>query len=265
MMEPLALPNLATEAFGHHCLHFAALPSTNDYLKAHAAEFPHGTVALADCQTAGRGRQGRTWAGQAPGQSLQFSILLHWPLTQNPAVLSLVTGLAVARALHACYKTPFFIKWPNDLLYNMTKIGGILAEGVECLAFLHKRAIICGVGINLLQDQAFFDALSLPQASSLYLATGLVLDPLVLLGAILKEWEPLFQQCRQQGFAPLRPAYEPLCINLGKEQRFFLRGEPKTGYARRIGDDGALWVEFPEGERPLYGGEVSVRGLNGYL
>lgn len=119
--------------------------STNAELLARAeAGAPSGTVLVANEQTAGRGRRGRSWIS-SPGDSLAFSLLWRFAPGTAPAGLSLAVGLAVARALARVGAGDTALKWPNDILRNRRKLGGIL---VELLPGAPHAAVI-GIGINL--------------------------------------------------------------------------------------------------------------------
>ena len=119
--------------------------STNAELLARAETgAASGTVLVANEQTAGRGRRGRSWIA-SPGDSLTFSLLWRFAPGTAPAGLSLAVGLAVARALQKVGAGDTALKWPNDILRNRRKLGGIL---VELLPGAPHAAVI-GIGINL--------------------------------------------------------------------------------------------------------------------
>ncbi|MBN2193791.1 MAG: biotin--[acetyl-CoA-carboxylase] ligase [Polyangiaceae bacterium] len=127
---------------------------------------PHGTLVIAEEQTAGRGRHGRSWTS-APGESLTFSLLLRprLPLAVVP-LLPLVTGLAVRQAVAARVSAMASVKWPNDVLVSGRKIAGVLVE--SRVKGDEVKPLVVGVGLNV-ETRAFSPSLS-PMATSLALA-----------------------------------------------------------------------------------------------
>ena len=160
---------------------FQQVRSTNDICWA-AINDPqaHGLTVLADMQTAGRGRRGARWEASA-GQSLLISILLR-DATVNPETLTLLLGLAVARALETRLPHSVQIKWPNDVLVDGRKIAGVMVE---------KRHphIVLGLGVNIAQGAADFPPELRPHATSLYLQTQRFHDRFPLLVALLEQIE----------------------------------------------------------------------------
>lgn len=242
--------------------------STNAYVKEHFEEFgPLGAVYTTD-QTAGRGRLGRSWENAA-GQALYYTAAIREPLAQ-PAALPLLASLAVCRQLALRYGVQCQIKWPNDILLGGKKLAGILCEMVSYGYEGQGRGILCGIGINLAQPQAYFDAAGLPHATSLALqgaAVDLAADPEALAEGLTDFGfdRPLYQFARD-GFAPFLPEYKAACVNLGREVRFDLPGGGEgRGIAQDIDPEGRLVVCTPAGEQRVFTGEVSVRGIYGQL
>ena len=153
------------------------------------------------------------------------------------------------------------VKWPNDLLLNGKKLVGILCEGIADRPGV-PGGIICGIGVNLAQDEAYFKALDLPHGTSLALQ-GVEIRPqqdALRLAAAMTEWFrtqlPLFGQ---QGFAPFLPAYRADCVNLGMPVTF----DGGKGTAQDVDADGNLVVLTDGGEQRVFTGEVSVKGIYG--
>lgn len=230
--------------------------STNTWAKAHLQEFgPIGAVYTTS-QTAGRGRLGRQWI-DAPGKALYYTVVLKTPLVQ-PSTLPLFSSLAVADALEQRYGIQCQIKWPNDLLLNGKKVVGILCEGAP-----DGHSVLSGIGINLAQDQAYFDAAGLPHGSSLALQgvkVDLDVDP-----EWLAQYMTDFGFDRElytyevEGFAPYRERYKARCVNLGRPVTY----EGGTGTAVDVDEEGRLVVQTDAGETRVFTGEVSVRGIYG--
>lgn len=235
--------------------------STNAWAKANpgAAAGVWGVYTLD--QTAGRGRLGRAWAGAA-GQALYYTAVLPHAPAQLPA-LGLLAGLLARRALLARYALPesaLCLKWPNDLLLGGKKLAGILCEGVP-----GRAATVCGIGVNLAQPQAFFDAAGLPYATSLALH-GIPAAPAREAGPLAQALTDAFaadapRLCRE-GFAPWRAEYEAACANLGRAVRW----DGGTGTALGVDDAGRLRVRSDAGPTlALLAGEVSLHGVYGAL
>lgn len=193
---------------------------------------PEGATAVADFQTGGRGRLGRTWEAP-PGSSLLASVLLKPPADRPLPQLALVAGVAVADALEDLTDLSVQIKWPNDVMLRRAKVAGILAEARE-------GAVVLGIGINLNQRAA-----ELPErAGSLRTATGLEWERDTVLDAVLTFLGVRYEQWQAGG---LDAVYE------GLGPRDFLRGRPVTvdgtsGTAELIDRDGRLRIAVGHGE-----------------
>lgn len=230
--------------------------STNTWAKAHLDIFgPIGAV-YSTSQTAGRGRLGRQWI-DAPGKALYYTVVLKTPLAQ-PGTLPLFSSLAVADALEQRYGVQCQIKWPNDLLLNGKKVVGILCEGAP-----DGHSVLSGIGINLAQDQAYFDAAGLPHGTSLALQgvkVDLDVDP-----EWLAQYMTDFGFDRElytyevEGFAPYRERYKARCVNLGRRVTY----DGGAGIATDVDEEGRLIVEGENGETRVFTGEVSVQGIYG--
>ena len=240
-------------------IYLPEVDSTNLWAKHNLDKFgPIGAVYTTH-QTAGRGRLGRSWL-DAPHKGLYYTAVIRTDLVQ-PATLPLFASLAVCDALRERYRIDCQIKWPNDLLLNGKKLVGILCEGIADRPGV-PGGIICGIGVNLAQDEAYFKALDLPHGTSLALQ-GVEIRPqqdALRLAAAMTEWFrtqlPLFGQ---QGFAPFLPAYRADCVNLGMPVTF----DGGKGTAQDVDADGNLVVLTDGGEQRVFTGEVSVKGIYG--
>ena len=233
--------------------------STNTYCKEHFAELPDGAVVCTDNQTAGRGRLGRNWINAA-GQGLYYTLVIKRPLAQ-PSTLPLLSSMAVGAAVKACFGCDTRVKWPNDLLLNGKKLVGILCEGIAPRAGA-EGGIICGIGVNLAQGEEYFKALDLPHGTSLALQ-GVKITPqqdALRLAAAMTEWfRAQLLAFGEQGFTPFLQAYRADCVNLGMPVTF----EGGKGVAQDVDSDGNLVVLTDEGEKRVFTGEVSVKGIYG--
>ena len=244
-------------------VHFAReTDSTNLWIKRLAKEgASEGTLALAEFQSAGRGRLGRSW--EVPeGTSVMMSILLRPKFEpQYAPTLTLVMGMAVAKAV----KNLGFdvsIKWPNDVVVSHKKICGILTEmGVRDGKIDYA---VIGVGINV-NIREFPEEMA-DKATSLYLESGKEFDRSQIPGLVMEAFEKYYEKfaatCDLSG---LKEEYESILANYNQPVRVLAK-EPYEGVARGITDGGELLVEKTDGTIvAVSAAEVSVRGLYSYV
>ena len=244
-------------------VHFAReIDSTNLWIKRLAKEgAPEGTLALAEFQSAGRGRLGRSW--EVPeGTSVMMSILLRPKFEpQYAPTLTLVMGMAVAKAVKSL-GFDVSIKWPNDVVVSHKKICGILTEmGVRDGKIDYA---VIGVGINV-NIKEFPEEMA-DKATSLYLESGKEFDRSQIPGLVMEAFEEYYEKfaatCDLSG---LKEEYESILANYNQPVRVLAK-EPYEGVARGITDGGELLVEKTDGTIvAVSAGEVSVRGLYSYV
>ena len=250
---------LRTRRCGRTLLCLESVGSTNDYLWSLPAP-ADGTAAMADEQTAGRGRRGNTWAS-GRGEAVQMSVFFR-PEPSVAPFLSLLCGLAVAGALERLCGGGFGIKWPNDIVCDGRKVCGILCEARFSGAVAQA---VCGIGVNLRQDRAFFERCGLPDASSVRLLRGVSPSCEEAAAAILNELEKWRDAAREEGVPELLAEYSRHCVTIGREVRARTPDGEVRGFAERIAPDGALVVRTAGGPVVLRAGDVSVRGAMGYV
>lgn len=239
--------------------------STNSACRRLALEgAPDGTVVLADCQTAGRGRRGRSFQSPA-GKGLFFSIL--WRPDCAPEQLLPLTALsavAVCRAIRQVCGAQAQIKWPNDLVHSGRKLAGILTEMALEGESGHVSHVVVGIGVNVHQRLTDFDGEVAQIATSLDLALGGSVCRAQLAAALLEEMDILR---REVLFAPEKwlAEYRAACLNIGKTVQLIWGEEREPAQALAVDDRYGLVVRHRDGRvETLRSGEVSVRGLYGY-
>ena len=244
-------------------VHFAReTDSTNLWIKRLAKEgASEGTLALAEFQSAGRGRLGRSW--EVPeGTSVMMSILLRPKFEpQYAPTLTLVMGMAVAKAV----KNLGFdvsIKWPNDVVVSHKKICGILTEMGVRDGKIDYAVIGVGINVNIREFPAEME----DKATSLYLESGREFDRSQIPGLVMEAFENYYEKfaatCNLSG---LKAEYESILANYNQPVRVLAK-EPYEGIARGITDSGELLVEKTDGTVvEVSAGEVSVRGLYSYV
>jgi len=245
---------LDAEYFGSvvHC--FDEIDSTNSYLKSIADEAAEGTVAVAERQSAGRGRQGRSWESET-GKNLTFSVILKPDLAPELiGLLPICTGVALAEAVEKTLSIRPECKWPNDLLLNGKKFCGILCEslfhGDRC------TAVVAGVGMNV--NQRVFPAELAAGATSLAVAAGHDVSREELLARLLSNMERWHDILKAGRFADVRAAWRSFSPMLGSEVTLRNRENAFTGIAEDIDTDGALILSAGGVRHKYYAGDVTL-------
>lgn len=262
-MRNLELEQLETAWAGKTCLCFDSMESTQNYGKELGKKEPvHGTLILAEEQTAGRGRRGRSWQSEK-GANIAMSLCLEPKLrTEHAAGLTLVMALAVAEGIKKVTGREPQIKWPNDIVLNGRKICGILTE----MCFKDGGYIVViGVGINV-NNTGFPEDIK-GTASSLKLETGAETSREALIASVMECFEKYYEIYEQtEDLTLLKEQYESMLANKNREVNVLDPKEPYKGTAKGINSAGNLIVVCEDGtEKEVYSGEVSVRGIYGYV
>ena len=247
---------LQTNRFGRSGLELhARIDSTNRRAHALAVDgAAEGTVVLAESQTAGRGRRGRSWHSPA-GVNLYLSIVLRPHVTADRiGLLPLVAGVAVADAVEETAGFAPDLKWPNDLQHGGKKIVGILAEAE--LSGSVPSFVVLGIGINVNQPATPDVAASV---GTLAEAAGHPLDRLVVLARLLKRLEERYDQYAGGACRNILARYRERCITVGRMIRLNHKTVPRNGMARSVDEQGRLVVEWSDGRglEALDAGEIS--------
>lgn len=224
---------------------------------------PHGTLVVADRQECGRGRRGRSWE-QERGAAVAMSLLLREEELQisRAPMLTLVAALAVAEAIREVSGLGVQIKWPNDLIHDGRKVCGILTEMQPQTD--GAAQIVVGIGINVNNRQFSPELTELATAMSA--AGGREYDRAELIWAVCRQFEHFYGRFMQtQDLRAFTDDYNRCLVNRGRSVRVLDPQGAFEGIARGIAADGALEVETPEGVQKITSGEVSVRGVYGYV
>ena len=273
--EQLIQQHLKTKVFGRKILYQEEMDSTNTEAKRQALEENHGLLIIAEEQTLGRGRRGRSW-NSPKGTGIWMSLLLQPKeisiqsektvlSAKKASMLTLVTALSVAEAISEETGLEAFIKWPNDIVINNRKVCGILTEMSADNDGIHY--VVIGIGINV-NTREFPEEIR-EIATSLWLEQKKAgIDRASLVAAILGKLELYFEQFLEaEDLSFLLEEYNKKLVNFGKEVKVLgCDGqEENSGTAKGINKEGALLVETEEGLLEVRSGEVSVRGLYGYV
>ena len=264
-MENQIITQLTTECPWRDTLYwYDTVDSTNTLAKVMAKDgAPHGTVLVAGAQTGGRGRMGRSF--QSPSGGVYLSVILRPACTPDKLMhLTCATAVAGCRAVEkACSFSPD-IKWTNDLVAGRKKLGGILTELALNGNGLVDYAIV-GIGINCCQKAEDFSPEIREIATSIQAVTDTACSVSKVTAALIEAlWEMDKGLLTQK--AAIMDAYRKKCITLGKEISVVCGDSISHGTALDLDEDGGLLVRFTDGsEKIVASGEVSVRGMYGYL
>jgi len=242
--------------------YFEQIDSTNQEAKRHALSGQRiNQLFVADEQTAGRGRLGRTWASQRK-EGLWFSLLLYPEIQPEQAsTLTLVAASAMSKAIEKTTGLDVGIKWPNDLILGRKKVCGILTEMSAEINHLHY--VIVGIGTNLGQ-MTFDDALK-DKATSIR-AEGKSITAKALLEAFLETFEQDYNRFCQQDISCVIEEQKKRSVTIGRRVCITRGNEQLEAEAIDIDNEGKLVVRFDDGSvTALFSGEISVRGINGYV
>lgn len=249
-------PLLNTHDVGQVLHWFREVGSTNDVAKQLADEgASHGEVVIAEAQTAGRGRRGRSWSSP-PGRNLYASVVLRpeLPPTRAPE-LTLLASVALCQAVRQAGVSAS-IKWPNDVLARGKKLAGVLTEmGAE---LDQVQWVVLGFGVNVNAAAEDFPPEVREVATSLALERGEAVPRALFAAATLTTLEEWLDRHAAEGFAPVRDAWRSLSDTLGREVRVRGGGEEVVGVATDIDEGGALLVRTPAGLRHVYSGDVET-------
>lgn len=244
--------------------------STNTRAK-HLAELgeEEGTLVIAEEQTSGKGRRGREWKSE-PMTSIYMSVILRPKISPiHVSGITLLAALAVVKAIKKICDVEPLIKWPNDIILGKRKICGILTEMSSELDYINYAVV--GIGINV--NNKRFPANIKDKATSIYLETGKKQDRAQLAALTAQYFGEYYKKfIEAKSLEPFTIEYNGLLINRNQEVKIFYgmqenaeANKIETGIARGINGDGALIVDTKNGTECVVSGEVSVRGLYGYV
>jgi BirA family biotin operon repressor/biotin-[acetyl-CoA-carboxylase] ligase len=260
LIDPLRLSALLRDAHGRFDVDsLTECESTSTLLLKRAEQgAPAGSVIVADRQTAGRGSRGRRWLA-APGASLTFSVLWRFDGgLERLAGLSLAVGVAVVHALDCCGAAGILLKWPNDILHDNAKLGGIL---VELQSARDGALAVIGIGLNLSLPESPGECagFALPPA-----ALDGIISPLperhALFAQLLIELAHVFDRFTLGGFAVLRDQWQARNAWQDRPVQVLRDGHlDKEGVCRGADVDGALLVQTATGVERCLSGDLSLR------
>ncbi len=266
---------LNTSVVGREVYYFDTVDSTNNIARRLAAEgCIDGTAVIAGQQTEGKGRLGRQWISPSD-KGIYLSVVLRPPLAPaETQILTLAAAVAVSAAIRTVTGLKAGIKWPNDLVLNGKKLCGILVE-------MNSEAdrvnyLVIGIGINYSHEREDFPEELRDRTTSLKTAAGEESDndirkapdfsKLDIVRAVLRQLDGIVQLVLTDNNKKILEMWRDSSVTLGREVSFRLKDVNYSGTAVEITEDGKLSVACSDGiVRELISGEVSVRGIYGYV
>ena len=238
--------------FARHVLWFAEVGSTNDVAATLADRGePEGTVVIADAQTAGRGRHGRTWASP-PGAGLYLSALMR-PAAHAVGLLTIAAGVALADGIQAATGLQAQLKWPNDVHVDGRKLAGILAEAGTSAAGV--QYVVLGCGINLMP--AAYPADIAARATSIESELGRPIDRGLLLVECLAAIHMRYLELQSNAKGPVISRWRERAIStFGRRVEWDVAGVTRHGVAEDVDETGALLVRDGATRARVISGEV---------
>ena len=270
----MAAPDLMTEAeikslmhtdwVAKEVLYFDTIDSTNTKAQELAEKgYPSGTLVVADKQESGKGRRGRSWVSPS-GTGIFMTLMIKPDINPNNAsMLTLVAALAVAKAITSVTGEEAMIKWPNDIVVNGKKVCGILTEMNAQFDYINH--IVVGIGINV-HNESFPEEISQMASSLMIEAGGKRFHRAQIIAETMSYFEQYYDTfLKTQDFSALVREYDKLLVNRNKSVRVLDPKEPFDGKAMGITPKGELIVDTWESRKLVSSGEVSVRGIYGYV
>ena len=256
------LNGLHTQILGREMVIYDRIGSTNDLALQRGIEGGReGTLILAECQTAGRGRHGRRWHAPSGTSLLASLIFRHRLLADQIGIPNLIGAVAIATAIRELTDQPATIKWPNDVQIQGKKVSGILTE----LEYDRHRQpfFVMGFGVNVNTSLADFPEELRAWATSLRIESGREISRVALLQMILHRLEDNYLHLKRGKIASIIEAANRLSGTLGKWVRLEMAKGTFEGIAEKIDADGGLWLRDESGQsrKFLVGEVVHTRGL----
>lgn len=258
-------PLLKTSILGKKIIYFDKIDSTNNYAKKLAEkEFVEGTVVIADMQSSGRGRLGRSWISP-DREGIWMTILLKpniSPLYASKATLAV--ACAVCNAIFKISSLKAMIKWPNDIVVNGKKLCGVLTEMGAELDKINYLAVGIGINVNISEKSLSQDIEKI--ATSIKIEAGKEIQRKALVAEVLNEFENYYKQFIIDGSIDfLLDEYKSKLAIMGKKVKVMGKQEI-IGVVENVNSEGHLIISLEDGRiEEIISGEVSVRGLNGYV
>jgi BirA family transcriptional regulator, biotin operon repressor / biotin---[acetyl-CoA-carboxylase] ligase len=249
------LEGLDTRIVGKKIFVFDTIDSTNACARTLGdAGTEEGSVVIANFQTNGRGRLGRTWVAE-PDANLLFSVLLRPSISvEKSGLLTLFASVAIARAIERSIGKRVECKWPNDLLLNEKKFCGILLENSFQQPGIAYAVIGAGINVN---QRSLPEGIS-ERGTSLAIETGKTYDRKQVFHTVLREMDTLYAPAQDGDYSFIESEWSARCSMFGKTVTVRQQDQTIGGTALRLNHDAGLVIETEEGVQTVYAGDVTV-------
>ncbi len=264
--RPLSADDLlrggALSVLGRQVLVFDEVDSTNSALRKRAAELPDGTIAHAELQSAGRGRQGRRW--ETPrGAGVLLSVLLHEPAaTPLRACAAMFASVALCEAVESIAALAPGVRWPNDVTLAGRKLAGVLVESTRVVrAAAASQSLVIGIGLNCLQQRGHFAGELAQRAISLEIASPRPVDRAAVAAALVARLDAWVARLRTEAgaAADVRRAWRQRSADIGGHVRLRQADARFAGTVIDVDESGDLVVQLSEGGRAHFGAATTTR------
>ena len=242
---PLFLSNLTTKKIARNIEYFRTLDSTNteifDMLKQNQAK--SGDAIIADQQTAGRGRRGNNWISN-PGESITCSIIIKDEDDSLVKKLPLISGIAIINGIKQLTKLDCNLKWPNDILLDSKKIGGILIEKKD-------GYFIIGLGLNV--NESELDK-SIENSTSIRIELGRTVQREPLLAFIINHFETLLGN----NLSSIINEWESLCLHMDRMVKFHQSNQLMSVTFLGLNENGEANIQTDDGKKTINSGIIEL-------
>ncbi|MCU7978044.1 bifunctional biotin--[acetyl-CoA-carboxylase] ligase/biotin operon repressor BirA [Shewanella sp. SW36] len=257
LANPISLIDASrlVQSIDNRCFYFDEIASTNGFLLDHITELKNGDVCVAEYQSAGRGRRGRTWVSPY-GHHLYFSLFWTFPQGMAQAMgLSLVVACTLVEVLKSFGVENIGVKWPNDIYLDNKKLAGILIE-MSGQADSQCQLII-GVGVNMAMSEEQGKGIDQPWSDLSELVD--MPDKTALVIALQKQLKRDIQLFEREGLAAFKTRWQVADLFYGREIRLLMGEKSVEGICRGVDEQGAVLLETADGVQAFIGGEISLR------
>ncbi|MGI2215306.1 bifunctional biotin--[acetyl-CoA-carboxylase] ligase/biotin operon repressor BirA [Shewanella oncorhynchi] len=257
LANPISLIDASrlVQSIDNRCFYFDEIVSTNGFMLDHTTELKNGDVCVAEYQSAGRGRRGRTWVSPY-GHHLYFSLFWTFPQGMAQAMgLSLVVACTLVEVLKSFGVENIGVKWPNDIYLDNKKLAGILIE-MSGQADSQCQLII-GVGVNMAMSEEQGKGIDQPWSDLSELVD--MPDKTALVIALQKQLKRDIQLFEREGLAAFKTRWQAADLFYGREIRLLMGEKSVEGICRGVDGQGAVLLETADGVQAFIGGEISLR------
>jgi len=257
LANPISLIDASrlVQSIDNRCFYFDEIASTNGFMLSHTTELKNGDVCVAEYQSAGRGRRGRTWVSPY-GHHLYFSLFWTFPQGMAQAMgLSLVVACTLVEVLKSFGVENIGVKWPNDIYLDNKKLAGILIE-MSGQADSQCQLII-GVGVNMAMSDEQGKGIDQPWSDLSELVD--MPDKTALVIELQKQLKRDIQLFEREGLAAFKARWQAADLFFGREIRLLMADNFVDGICRGVDEQGAVLLETADGMQAFIGGEISLR------